>query len=82
MTKQRRPHEGRTGRIDSSRRSSDRKEQLSAQSELNRLKKKITSLKEEISLMPEKEERIRDFFERNAKPVFEKETALKYKFLV
>lgn len=82
MTKQRRPHEGRTGRNDSSRRSSDRKEQLSAQSELNRLKKKITSLKEEISLMPEKEERIRDFFERNAKPVFEKETALKYKFLV
>lgn len=82
MTKQRRSHESRTGRNDSSRRSSDRKEQFSAQSELNRLKKKITSLKEEISLMPEKEERIRDFFERNAKPVFEKETALKYKFLV
>lgn len=82
MTKQRRLHEGKTGKNDSLRRSSERKEQLSAQSELNRIKKKITSLKEEISLMPEKEERIRDFFERNAKPVFEKETALKYKFLV
>lgn len=85
MAKQRRFNEGRTGRNDSSRRLSERKgkEKLTgAQSELNRLKRKIASLKEEISLMPDKEERIRDFFERNAKPVFEKETALKYKFLV
>lgn len=82
MTKQRRFYEAKTGRNGSSRRSSDKKEQLGAQSELNRLKRKIAGLKEEISLIPEKEERIRDFFERNAKPIFEKETALKYKFLV
>ena len=85
MAKQRHFHEGRTGRNDISRRLSDRKEgeQLSgAQLELNCIRKKIASQKEEIYLIPEKEERIKDFFERNAKPVFEKETALKYKYLV
>ena len=85
MAKQRHFHEGRTGRNDISRRLSDKKEreQLSgAQLELNRIRKKIAGQKEEIYLIPEKEERIKDFFERNAKPVFEKETALKYKYLV
>nr|WP_129732153.1 J domain-containing protein [Parabacteroides goldsteinii] len=85
MAKQRHFHEGRTGRNDISRRLSDKKEreQLSgAQLELNRIRKKIAGQKEEIYLIPEKEERIKDFFERYAKPVFEKETALKYKYLV
>ncbi|WP_293713439.1 J domain-containing protein [uncultured Parabacteroides sp.] len=85
MAKQRHFHEGRTGRNDISRRLSDKKEreQLSgAQLELNCIRKKIASQKEEIYLIPEKEERIKDFFERNAKLVFEKETALKYKYLV
>lgn len=84
MTNQRRFNEGKTGRNDLSRRSSDKagKELLTdAQLELNRIKKHIANKKEEISLIPEKEECIRTFFERNAKPVFEKETALKYKFL-
>lgn len=75
MTKERRLREGRTDKKG--------KEKLTgAQLELNRLKKKIATLKDEISLMPEKEQRIRDFFERNGKPVFDKETAMKYKFLV
>lgn len=79
MTRQRRFQDNRTGKNGSSK----RKEQLSAaQLELNRLKKKIASLNENISIIPEKEERIRDFFERNAKPIFEKETAMKYKYLV
>lgn len=85
MAKQRHFHEGRTGRNDVSRHSSERKEkeQLSgAQLELNCIKKNIANKKEEIYLISEKEERIKDFFERNAKPVFEKETALKYKYLV
>ena len=85
MARQRHFRDGRTGRNDLSRRLSDRKEieQLSrAQLDLNCLKKKFASLKEEISLISEKEKRIRDFFERNAKSVFEKETALKYKYLV
>lgn len=79
MTRQRRFQDGRTGRSGSSK----RKEQLSgAQLELNRLKKKIATLNNNISIIPDKEERIRDFFERNAKPIYEKETAMKYKFLV
>lgn len=79
MTRQRRFQDNRTGQNGSSK----GKEQLSAaQLELNRLKKKIASLNENISIIPEKEERIRDFFERNAKPIFEKETAMKYKYLV
>lgn len=84
MTNQRRFNEGKTRRNDLSRRSSDKagKELLTdAQLELNRIKKNIANKKEEISLIPEKEECIRTFFERNAKPVFEKETALKYKYL-
>lgn len=79
MTRQRRFQDSRTGKNGSAK----RKEQLSAaQLELNRLKKKIASFNENISLIPDKEERIRDFFERNAKPIFEKETAMKYKYLV
>ncbi|MCD7838026.1 MAG: hypothetical protein LUG65_03865, partial [Clostridiales bacterium] len=75
MTKERHLREDRTDKKG--------KEKLTgAQLELNRLKKKIATLKDEICLMPEKEQRIRDFFERNGKPVFDKETAMKYKFLV
>lgn len=79
MTRQRRFQDNRTGQNGSSK----GKEQLSAaQLELNRLKKKIASLNENISIIPDKEERIKDFFDRNAKPIFEKETAMKYKYLV
>lgn len=54
----------------------------SAQSEFNRLNKKIAALKSEISLIPEKEQKIRAFYQEKAKPLFEKETALKYDYLV
>lgn len=53
-----------------------------AQAEFNRLNKKISILKTEISLIPEKEQKIRAFYQEYAKPLFEKETAMKYDYLI
>lgn len=53
-----------------------------AQAEFNRLNKKINQLKTEITLIPEKEQKIRAFYQEYAKPLFEKETAMKYDYLI
>lgn len=53
-----------------------------AQSEFNRLNKKIAVLKDEIQLMPEKENKIRVFFDEHVKTLYEKEVVLKYDFLL
>lgn len=53
-----------------------------AQAEFNRLNKKINKLKTEISLIPEKEQKIRAFYQEHAKPLFDKETAMKYDYLI
>lgn len=53
-----------------------------AQAEFNRLNKKISKLKAEITLIPEKERKILAFYQEYAKPLFEKETAMKYDYLI
>ena len=53
-----------------------------AQSEFNRLNRKINELKAEITFIPEKERKIRTFYQEHAKSLFEKETAMKYDYLI
>lgn len=53
-----------------------------AQAEFNRLNKKISKLKAEITLIPEKERKILAFYQEHAKPLFEKETAMKCDYLI
>lgn len=53
-----------------------------AQAEFNRLNKKISKLKAEITLIPEKERKILAFYQEHAKPLFDKETAMKYDYLI
>lgn len=53
-----------------------------AQAEFNRLNKKISKLKAEITLIPEKEQKILAFYQEHAKPLFDKETAMKYNYLI
>lgn len=52
------------------------------QSEFNRLNKKIANLKNEIALIPTKEQKIRAFYKEKAKPLYDKEVALKYDYLI
>ena len=53
-----------------------------AQSEFNRLNRKINELKAEITSIPEKERKIRTFYQEHAKSFFEKEIAMKYDYLI
>lgn len=53
-----------------------------SQSEFNRLNKRIAELKNEIALIPEKEQKIRSFYMEKAKALFDKETMLKYHYLI
>lgn len=52
------------------------------QSEFNRLNKKIANLKNEIALIPTKEQKIRVFYKEKAKPLYDKEVELKYDYLI
>lgn len=52
------------------------------QSEFNRLNKKIANLKNEIALIPTKEQKIRAFYKEKAKPLYDKEVELKYDYLI
>jgi hypothetical protein len=52
-----------------------------AQSEFNRLNKKIAILRSDIHELPEREKRISAFYNEYARPLFDKESELKYHYL-
>lgn len=53
-----------------------------AQSDFNRLNKKIATLKQNIKELSEREKIIIAFYEQHARPLFEKESDLKYDYLL